>query len=38
MAALWLAERLDRPIPKLGYELFPQADHPLMPPELCRLF
>ena len=37
MAALWLAEALGRPIPELGYELLPQADHPLMPPELRRL-
>ena len=36
MAALWLAEALGRPIPELGYERLPQADHPLMPPELRR--
>ncbi|WP_428489103.1 hypothetical protein [Rhodopila sp.] len=36
MAALWLAEALDRPIPELGFEVLAQADHPLMPPELKR--
>jgi hypothetical protein len=36
MVALWLAEALSRTIPEVGFELLPQADHPLMPPELRR--
>ena len=36
MAAEWLAEALDRPIPEIGFETLPQHEHPLMPPELAR--
>jgi hypothetical protein len=36
MAAEWLAEALGRPIPEVGFEAVPQADHPLLPPGLSR--
>ena len=36
MAAEWLAEALGQPVPEVGFETLPQADHPLMPPELRR--
>ena len=34
LAAEWLAKALGRPVPELGFELLPQADHPLMPGQL----
>jgi hypothetical protein len=31
LAAEWLAEALGHPVPEVGYETLPQANHPLLP-------
>jgi hypothetical protein len=36
MAAEWFAEALGIGVPEYGYEILPQHEHPLMPPELRR--
>ena len=37
MAAEWLAEALGATVPEFGFELLPQHEHPLMPPQLRRV-
>ena len=36
LAAAWLAEGLGQPVPELGFEDLPQAQHPYMSAELRR--
>jgi hypothetical protein len=37
MAAEWLAETIGTTVPEFGFELLPQHEHPLMPPQLRRV-